>query len=606
MRITVFVRSTVCIFCTSVASGQSMPWPWAARVESFVPAAAGEHPRLLFRKGGIPALRRRAATDRGRAMIAHLKVLLGGGEVMPTRYCNDPPVNYLREDWVKKQPVGTYTVTHGAGFGFLYVLTGKKKYADLSRRCVEKVFAGQVDRDSRYNWKTPGTGFRCSLVLQGICMAYDFCYDAWDEDFRKQVVTRVQAMNQPKFAQPGKKPKYYCTLEHLAKGGKYPPGSNHFGAYLLGPGLAALTFRGDPGADDKQIDVLLATVEANLSRLLGGGFGDHGWFAEGTSCGRISANNGVLPLLQSLKIAGGKDYISPRPHGRYTVLHLMYTIVPTGKSMNESRGKYYPVPSRARIPHRGDYGNDNLYERPIISHMGDFAQGMGAVLPREARAMAWIHKNFVELSDQEKWNAPFYPHLAVYAFVNWPDETTDPDEVLPRTMVDETHGYYVTRNRWQNRDDIVVTTLLKRGPHCYKSGRVRRGTFVWGLGDRVVFGGLEGKTSHYRSAPDGSMELADESGNALAVDFSSTSGAMAVVAVLGKVKPARVGKARITELVVRGKPVTVMTLAADAHPRPSVDGGMINVGGQRITVGEGKLTLVRLSSVEASRRGIRK
>jgi len=382
-------------------------------------------------------------------------------------------------------------------------------------------------------------------------------------------------------------------LEHLAKAGNYPPGSNHFGAYLLGPGLVALAFRGDEGADDQRLDALLSTVEKNLDRLLGGGFGDHGWFAEGTSCGRIAANNGVLPLMQSLKVAGGKDYISPRPHGRYTVLHLMHTIVPTGESINESRGKYYPVPSRAKIPHRGDYGDDNLYARPIVSHMGDFAHGMGAVGPREAQAMAWIHEHFIEAGDRKAFDAPFYPHLTVYAFVNWPEKSLDPDEVFPKVMVDEAHGYYVARNRWQDSNDVVVTTLLKRGPSGYKSGRVRRGTIIWGLRDKFTFGGLEGKARWFRAATDGSMELADEKGHALVVDFSGASGAIVVAACLGTVKPVRAKKAKLTELKVGGQTVTVMTLAAGDPPTPAVAGSAVKVGKQTIAVDRGKLTLQR-------------
>ena len=57
-----------------------------------------------------------------------------------------------------------------------------------------------------------------------------------------------------------------------------------------------------------------------------------GWFAEGTSCGRIAANNGVIPMIDSLKIAAGKDYITPRPAARYTFMHLMHEVVPAGKS----------------------------------------------------------------------------------------------------------------------------------------------------------------------------------------------------------------------------------------------------------------------------------
>ena len=43
------------------------------------------------------------------------------------------------------------------------------------------------------------------------------------------------------------------------------------------------------------------------------------------------------------------------------------------------------------------------------------------------------------------------------------------------------------------------------------------------------------------------MELADEKGNALAVDLSGASGAVAMVAHLGKAKPFRANKAKVAE-----------------------------------------------------------
>jgi hypothetical protein len=555
-------------------------------VPGFVAPAAGEHPRLLFRKADIPALRKKAQTEDGRKIIARMKVLLGGGDAMPSNYCQEKPVNYVNEGAVRKQPVGTFTTSHSVGFGMLYVLTEDRKYADLARECLDKVFAGQVDRDSRYNWTTPGTGFRLSFVLQSICLTYDLCADAWPADYRRKVVETVMNMKQKKV--DGDK---FYTLETLASAGGYPPGSNHFGAYLLGPGMVALTFRGEPGADDKRLDAIMATVEKNLDRVLGGGFGDHGWFAEGTSCGRIAANNGVLPLMQSLKVAAGKDYIAPRPAGRYTVLHLMHEIVPTGAGTDEKAGKIYTVPSRPLVPHRGDYGDDNLYSRPIISHMGDFAEGMGAVLPREAQAMAWIHEHFVEPGAEKTWNTGPYPHLAVYAFVNWPETVLDPDEVLPKVMVDDRHGYYVARNHWQDRDDVVVTTLLKRGPGGYKSGAVHGGTLVWGFGEKRSFGGLKGKTTHYRAGQDGSMELADEGGNALVVDFSGASGAPALVAALGSVKATAGKKSKVTELTIGGATVTVLTLSAAEHPTPTAAGEAITIGKQTIKLSSGHLVL---------------
>ncbi|MEI7767100.1 MAG: hypothetical protein WCJ97_06645 [Phycisphaerae bacterium] len=545
--------------------------PFVVPVPGYVVPQAGEHPRLLFRKADLPALKKKAETEDGKKIIAQLKVLLGGGDAMPTKFCQDKPVDSVNEGALSKQPEGTFTLSHGAGFGLLYQLTGDKKYADLAKQCVDKIFEGQVDRDSRYNWTTPGTGFRTAFVLQSIALAYDLCYDAWPADYRKSVVERVQKNEWS--TTKGKK----YNLESLASGGGYPPGSNHYGAYIFGPAITALAFAGDPGADDARLAKVLATSEASLVKLFREGFGNMGWFAEGTSCGRIAANNGVIPMIQSLKIAGGKDYITSRPDARYTFLHLMHEIVSSGKD--------------PQIAHRGDYGDNILYKRQLISHLGDFTQGMGAVKPEESEAVAWIYDKFVEASPKKIYNAEVYPHLAVYAFVNWPAKTRDPDEVLPHVMVDDIHGYYVARNQWQDGDDVVMTTLLKRGPSGYKSGPVRSGTMVWGFGEKLNFGGLSGKTAHYRAAADGSMELADEKGNALVVDYSKASGAPALFAVFGDVKAGSGKKAVATPLTIGDKTVTILTLSSDEQPKPVAEGATITIGKQTLTVENGHLKL---------------
>jgi hypothetical protein len=516
-------------------------------------------------------------------MIARLKALLGGGEAMPTVFSKEPPVNTGGK--AVEYPLGVFTVSHGAGFALLYQLTGDVKHADMARQCVEKLFAGQVDRDTRYNLLTPGTGFRLGAVYQGIAIAYDLCYDGWPEDYRKSLVERLQSIKPKKVDKD-----QHFSLEDLAKAGGYPPGSNHYGSYLLGPGMVALAFMGDPGADNKRLAAILATSEESLKRQLGGGFGDHGWFAEGTACGRISSN-GILPLIESLKVAGGKDYISPRPVGRYTVLRLMHEIV--------------RLENQPEVPARGDYGNDRIWQwKHSISFEGDFAVGMGAVLPDEARAMAWIYDHFGEPGEKKNWDSG-YPHQAIYAFVNWPEKTLPPDKVLPKVIVDDIHGYYVCRNRWQDQDDTVVTTLLKRGPSGYKSGKVQKGNIVWSFGRKMAFGGLSGKTTHFRAGADGSMELCDEKGGALVVDFSGISGAPVLLAATGKINLPRGPKGKVDIAAAQvvnagGMDVTVLTFSPSPGEKPAVkaDGAEITVGRQTIKLAGGRLSLSQFTGAK--------
>jgi len=69
--------------------------PWYEAVADHRPVEPGEHPRLLFREEDIPALRERAKTEAGQAIIARLRKLLGhGGEELPTSFNPTPPHNH--------------------------------------------------------------------------------------------------------------------------------------------------------------------------------------------------------------------------------------------------------------------------------------------------------------------------------------------------------------------------------------------------------------------------------------------------------------------------------------------------------------------------------
>ena len=528
------LRILIVLAATALAAeGAERPWP--AKVAGFKPPDAGEHPRLLFRREQIASLRERAQTPTGKAILARLRVLLGGGEQMPTSL-NPHPTRNVGPKGMSTLPVGAFTIAHG-------------------------------------------TGFRLGYVLQSVALAYDFCHDAWDKDFRRRVVTEIQNQNTRSLAGNGGA---QMTLEFLAAGGKYPPGSNHYGAFVGGCGIAVLAIRGDDGADDKRLDKVLATAEKSLVTVLTKGFGDHGWFAEGTHPGRVSSNTGVVPFLQSLMVAAGRDYVTPRPNGQWLTLHWVMEIVP-------ARGK-------PNIPHRGDYGNDVLYARaPMISHSGEFSQGLGAVPADLKPAVLWVYDRFVEPGEKKVYDAIMYPHQAVYAFVNWPVgvEVVNPARLMPKAVADEIHGYYMFRNRWQDASDILVTAYLGRGPRGYK--RVGdTSVIVWGLGLRTQFGRLSGKTTYFKAAPDGSAVLTTDNGHSLAVDFSGASGSPLLLVGLGS----SFTGAKATSVKAGGDTFHVMTLQKGDPPQPIADGEKVRIGKQTVTCDGGRLVLGTMAEPE--------
>ena len=294
-------------------------------------------------------------------------------------------------------------------------------------------------------------------------------------------------------------------------------------------------------------------------------------------------SNGILPLMQSLKVAAGKDYIGPRPSGRYTVLRLMHEIV--------------RLENEPEVPARGDYGDDRIWQwKHSISFEGDFSVGMGAVLPDEARAMAWIYDHFGEPGEKKNWDSD-YPHQAVYALVNWPEKTLKPDMVLPKVIADDIHGYYVCRNRWQDSDDTVVTTLLKRGPTGYKSGRVQKGNIVWSFGRKMSFGGLSGKTTHFRAGRTAPWNWPTKRATRLwsisAVPVGHPSCWQRPARSASRGPKGKVDIASAQVLNAGDRDVTVLTFSPPPVEKPAVkaDETVITVGKQKITLKGGRLTL---------------
>lgn len=173
--------------------------PWPKEVEGFAAPAAGEHPRLFFRKTDVPALREKAKTPEGKAMIERLKVTLGGGEEMPDSFrARDMAFGDKSKPF--EQPVGGYSFGHAAGFGLLYQLTGDKKYADLGRECFEWAFEGVRDRDSkgRYGWLGDSGALRAGPTLGWYAVGYDLCYEGWDPEFREKVAAEIASYDQGK------------------------------------------------------------------------------------------------------------------------------------------------------------------------------------------------------------------------------------------------------------------------------------------------------------------------------------------------------------------------------------------------------------------------
>jgi len=550
--------------------------PWYAPVKGFKPPAPGEHPRLLFRRSDLPALRKKAKTPEGQAIIKRLRYLLDGkdGETMTTVF--SPATHAYMGGGYKSTSVdtpGVYTISHVAGYGMLYQLTGDKKYAEFGKQCFEKALAGVRDRDDRYSFRGPGGPLRGGPTIGWYAVGYDLCYDGWDAATREKFGRAIAKYGEASSTKKEKKP---STLESLTRG-TMPPGSNHFGMQVGGASLALLAVSGEKFVDQERIDTLLAIAVQSTIRNISEGFGDGGFFAEGDGTGSMASHISYLSALQAWKNAAGKDFVNvDRPNARMIALKWIYqTVVRNGKP------NVWPI--------RGAYGH-NVWARQGLSGGGYFALGLAGVTEKQKAAMKWYYNHFLLEADAEA-GTPYdtvsrYPHVSVCALVNWPIDIKErnPADVLPLCYRDSSCGFYAWRNRWHDENDTVITVLTNR-TQGYMKANPDRTLCLNTKGERVRWGTVpSGPTKYWWTSPRGqSSSLTLSDGTCFAVDFTGANGTDIMLVTTGKAEGQTVK--------LGGKTLTFYFPTAQNPPKVKATGNAATVGKQRVMLEDGNLVL---------------
>lgn len=596
-RISVALLSAIAIAALSFAPGKAddgagtvapaaVAQDWSVPVRNWKPVAAGEHPRLIFRKDDVAALRKRATTPAGRTIIER----------------------------AKSQVEAPFTTWHAAGHAFLYQVTGDQAWADRAREAAEQTIAGKANPDGRYTW--PGNGqLRAGPCLSAVALAYDMAYDGWDTATREKIARGIVAN------------KY---LEEIANSPRHCPGCNHWGAHTGGAGIALLALRGDAGVDARRIEDLLGKVIDNACREIAEGYGSRGYYYEGHHCGRLSSNTGLVPFIQAYRVAMGRDLVSSSSNAPWLLTKWVYEFVdhPAGQS---SAGAY-------TYNSRGMYARE--FDRTGASSAGDFAQGFGICPQEHVPTVLWLYNHIIEPGEQTYGADEPYPHRAAYALANWPVDVAEknPAEVFPLAMVEDGPGYCVFRNGWADSGNIVVTALLGSSPQAGRRMAQGGSIMVAGKGLKYTFPGMfhSSRITFSKLGEDGSgvvsgvvlnhgldpkksgpLAALPKKPTSLAVDYSGASGAPLLVAQVGPQVGYRVdSKMDIKRLTLPqdvadvtgldgfatkttvdttdpAMPWAVMTLQKGDPPTVVVEGNTVKVGGQTLTFDGEKILLGR-------------
>ncbi|MEI7766537.1 MAG: PKD domain-containing protein [Phycisphaerae bacterium] len=532
----ILLAGLVSAFSTLMAADAppSLPAIVPVPVPGWQAPAVGEHPRLLFRGADLPAIKARAKTPEGAKIVERLRATLGGGEAMPTVY-NASVRAYEKQ---RDLPEGAFTISHMAGFGMLYQLTGDKKYAELGKQCFLKGKEGIRDRDNRYSQEHCDGQLRLGPSLAMTALGYDLCYNGWDEAFRKEVALYLQNYaSKVRTAEPGKeKSDVTLSLESLVKSPRHGATSNHQGATLAGAGFTVLAIKGDPGTDDKLLDEYDAILQTRLATEIQKGFGPFAFFCEGQGPSQVAVNSALVPYLHALRVSAGRDYMAQSSMFQWMTLRWVMEV------LADKEGRpYYP----ARHELMGiTYGTEwMLANNGGMTNGGWFSQGFGVIPESYKPALHWTYNTFAAKTDAQQFDTRNYPHRAIFALVNWPigQKPANPATVMPKAICDSLHGYYVIRNRWQDADDVVISMLAGIGSYRQQKGwRGMNETKVFGVGQQLKLAGIAGKHDFMETAADGSTVIRwpgekDQPGAVFAVDFSRRAGVDAVIVCSHKV-----------------------------------------------------------------------
>jgi hypothetical protein len=502
-------------------------------------------------------------------------------------------------------------------YGFLYHLTGEKKYIAMSKEAMDIAYSGACDESKPdYSWKKPESYLRGGPSLGMFAMGYDMCFDIWEPAYREKVAKDLLNYD----VQGGA---YRVTMKQMVQGGNHGPESNHHGSALGGAGLSMLAINGDSNLDQKLIDQYLATVEQRILELFQKGMGDTGWFWEGPGPGQIASDTSFIPMLQAFRIAAGKDYPAGMPGPRALVERWIGWLMLRPETAQ-------PIYANTETSwSMGGYGG-RTFGRYGLTRGGSFAQGFGLFThPDDKAALLWTYKNIVEPSEQKDYTdyqlngKPSYdainlPHRAVLSFINWPIGLApkNPEGITPKTRGDKSRmGYCWFRNGWKDKDDIFVGVQMGsrgsgggggRGKGRGGGGGGAEDIAVWGLGERHAFGPISrhGAPDGYQGYQDGSGFVSSQE-TAVAVDFSRASGADGVVIVLGAAAASyrltgnKQGKSKFTSVQLGGKPCGVLVLSASGKFPDAVAGGdKLTVGDQTFTLAGGKFNMAKTAAAQ--------
>lgn len=415
------------------ASGTIAPF-YPQPIANRQPVQPREHPRLIFRRNELPALREKAKTPAGKIILAQLHRKLAQQKIYYQGYV----------------PNGGY---HAAGHCFLSALNNDRQAAEKAWTIVEN------------SMRQPGRRiFEQGPIVAGVAMAYDLCYNAWNEERLKRVTGWLAG--QSIWLTNGDSPR---------RGWNSNAWSNWSARARSASGLAALAILHEPDkffSSPTDVQKIADLAERNIIRYLNTAIGERGFGTEGDHYTTEPWILSVFPYLEAYRNVVGKDLVAGSSAQWFLPQYMM--------RMVERDGELY-VPT---------YGRHRNYPGGTL-----FSLGLGTVPERLLPGAMWFFRRSVGMEGDKTFgiNSPFEVPFILKAYRE-DIAAKNPGEILNRVLVDQQKGFYVFRNRWRDSDDFVASIYLKKEPLNGSWSYPDVGSFrIWGLGGRWAEPGISEK-----------------------------------------------------------------------------------------------------------------
>ncbi len=397
--------------------------PSVQAIPNHQPLRKGEHPRLIFRQEEIPAIRAKSQTELGQQIMQRLSEALEGE--------------------IYYEGIAPNGGSHAAGHCFLALLNDRPEAAAKAWEIVEN------------SLNHPGARLlEKSTLTQGIALAYDLCYQYWDENQIQKLTTWLETETTK-----------LLNGDSPQRGWNGNPWSNWNARARGAAGLAALATLGESSASSKQVEI----ARRNVQRYLHTALGDRGFGTEGDLYTRESLN-AIIPFVHAYQKVLGQDLSSNSPLV-WVIPHYLNRLVKQGQEVS--------VPA---------------YGRHRLAPTGDLLVLSWQITPKQLLPAAlWVFDEYFTTSGDGSFGIDKHqPHLAIYALTGYPEGVTaeNPARLIPRVQADSVRGFVTFRNQWRDENDFVSSIYLKRNPLGASWSYPDVGSFrIWGLGERWAISG---------------------------------------------------------------------------------------------------------------------